>query len=132
MSDNLLIQHEHLQALLDAVLAADTTGNAATTTHVIAAKEALSAPLVWRKAPEADEVRGYFEDACKKSTSHKFPLNYVKVNGAFHHYFDSDTDSAFLGYRGGFNRGVNWERRQRRGQPEPAPAAQPTVGSNQP
>jgi hypothetical protein len=114
MSDTLLIQREHLQALLDAVLAADTTDSLGRTTHVIAAQESLSAPQEYRASPERVEVRGFFEEACKLSTAYRFPLGHMVINGAFHHYYDSDTDSAFAGYRAGFNRGVNWERHQRR------------------
>ncbi|MPQ69489.1 hypothetical protein [Pseudomonas sp. MWU12-2323] len=127
MSDTLLINREHLQSLLDAALAADSTGNVADSAYVLAAKESLSTPQEYQTAPEPADVRQLFEEACKKSKAYKFPLGYMLINGAFHHYSDSDTDSAFVGYRAGFNQGINWERRQRRGQPDSA-VQQPAEG----
>lgn len=120
MSTICLIDPAQLQALLDALLAGDTTGTAHEAAYVIAAQDSLSAPQAYLHKPAPEEARQSFESACNKSTSYRFPLGAMEINGAFHHYVDSDTDSAFAGWRGGFNQGVNWERRQRRVQPSPA------------
>lgn len=63
-------------------------------------------------APTFDEMerrREIFEMACKSSgvqSRVKFPLNTMNINGRFHYYMDSDTDSAWLGFCIGFNRGL--------------------------
>ncbi|MCF5371991.1 hypothetical protein [Pseudomonas syringae] len=127
MSTICLIDHAQLQALLDALLAADTTGTAHESAYVIAAQNSLSAPQEYLHKPDRELVRQSFESACNISTSYRFPLGAMVINGDFHHYVDSDTDSAFAGWRGGFNQGVNWERGQRRVQPTPAVDSAPVV-----
>lgn len=51
-------------------------------------------------------LRQRFEATCKSSTLYDFPLEAMNINGAFHHYMDTDTDSAFTGYRAGFRHGM--------------------------
>ncbi|WP_347220306.1 hypothetical protein [Chryseobacterium sp.] len=52
-----------------------------------------------------EQVRELFEASVKKSAiASKTPLNIVTLNGAFHHYFDADTDTMWLGYRAGYRR----------------------------
>lgn len=52
-----------------------------------------------------EEIRGLFEAACKSPITRKkvvFPLAAMIVNDVFHHYMDSDTDSAWIGFHMGF------------------------------
>jgi hypothetical protein len=118
----LLIERDHLKALLEDALNGDITGTTVNTAHAIAAQHALaSSPL--NPKPSSADVRGFFEDACRSSRAYRFPLGHMVVNGKFQRFFDSDTDSAFVGYRAGFIRGVNWERQQRRSAELPTMAA---------
>ena len=36
-----------------------------------------------------------------------FPLQKMEINGKFHHYMDSDTDSAFVGFQLGY---LKWKK----------------------
>lgn len=47
-------------------------------------------------------IREKFENAAKKSTTIKYPLGAMEINGAFHHYMDPDTDNAWIGFRTGY------------------------------
>ena len=110
MKELFLIEREHLQALLDIAIntASDQSEIAP---HVIAARLALDTPIV-RELPKLQEQRGWFEGACKASRTYNFPLGAMVVNKKFCHFIDSDTDSAYAGYRAGFIHGVRWSRHE--------------------
>lgn len=105
MSNFIAISRPHLQALIDAAMANSATP--ADATIILAALKELDSPPV-TGAPTSRSVQDCFEAACKESKSFRFPLGIVTLNGAFKNYMDSDTDSAFVGYRAGFVRGLKW------------------------
>lgn len=53
---------------------------------------------------ELEILRKEFERICKLPAVLKqvnFPLGMFEMNGEFHHYMDSDTDSAWIGFKFG-------------------------------
>lgn len=109
MSENILIDRDCLQALVNAALGRSAPGEDIAP-HLSAAQILLAQPPGLRPPPTIDERREFFETACKASKDYKFPLGVFLINGRFSHYHDSDTDSAFAGYRAGFMHGCRWER----------------------
>ncbi|MFL1449216.1 hypothetical protein ACI77O_12545 [Pseudomonas tritici] len=109
MSEQVMIEREHLQTLLDSALLVAST-EVLQPPHIQAAQQVLASPTSLRDQPSLDERREFFEAACKASRTYNFPLGVMVVNGHFRNYFDSDTDSAFAGYRAGFSHGRRWER----------------------
>jgi hypothetical protein len=54
-----------------------------------------------------------FERACQLPSTQKhvvFPLGSMTINGVLHHYMDSDTDSAWIGFGMGFRRAEQLQR----------------------
>lgn len=107
MSNYIAITREHLKALLDAALADAATP--ADSPIIITAMQELELPAPTAN-PTSEGVRACFEEACKASKTYKFPLGIVTMNGQFKSYMDSDTDSAHVGYRAGFVRGLKWHQ----------------------
>ena len=106
MTAFIAITRTHLKALIDAAQAdAPTPADAAI---IVTAMQELECPILTEK-PTSGYVRGCFELACKSSTEYRFPLGVVTLTGVFLKYMDSDTDSAFVGYRAGFVRGLKWQ-----------------------
>lgn len=75
------------------------------TTLDAAIAEALAAPVEPKASPipcELADVRRLFHrglEYLRKNKIANFPEGIVEVNGQFKSYFDSDTDSAWLGFR---------------------------------
>ena len=46
------------------------------------------------------EMRGFFEQGIQQTPAlaERFPLTPVSVNGAFSHYMEPDTDTAWIGF----------------------------------
>ncbi|HDS1721670.1 hypothetical protein NPS53_09170 [Pseudomonas putida] len=107
MMDFIAVTRTHLQALIDAAQADTATPSDA---QIIVKASQELASHVAKPNPTADDVRNSFEQACKSSKAYSFPLGVVKLNGAFRNYMDSDTDSAYVGYRAGFVRGLKWHQ----------------------
>lgn len=60
------------------------------------------------KLAHLEKVRAEFELAVgrlKERGRADFPLAPMIINGHFHHYMDSDTDSAWIGYFAGWQNG---------------------------
>lgn len=58
---------------------------------------------------ELEVLRAEFERICKLPEVLKqinFPLGAMQMNGGFHHYMDSDTDSAWIGFKLGHIAGM--------------------------
>lgn len=117
MTDFITITRPHLQALIDAAQAEAATPSDAQI--IVKASQELAGPVV-KANPTANEVRSCFEQACNASKAYRFPLGIVKLNGVFQRYMDSDTDSAYVGYKAGFVRGLKWREQLVAKEPEPA------------
>lgn len=107
MTDLIAITRPHLKALIEASLADE--GASADAAFIATAVRELAYPSP-ASSPTSEEVRQSFELACKSSTAYRFPLGPVTINGVFQHYMDTDTDSAWVGYRAGVVRGLKWHQ----------------------
>lgn len=59
-----------------------------------------------------DKIRQEFENVCQLPNVRNkvnFPLGTMTVNGKFHHYMDSDTDSVYIGFVLGFRRALQMD-----------------------
>lgn len=127
MTDFIAITRTNLKALIDAALSDSATP--ADADFIATAMQELDSPVASDK-PSFEDIRTLFELACKSSRTYRFPLGPLVVNGAFRNYMDSDTDSAFIGYKAGFVRGLKWQRQVAQinaateNQPLPTPAPQ--------
>ncbi len=106
MTDFIAITRTHLKALIDA--AQSDVPTPADAAIIVTAMQELESPAP-TESPTSGYVRGCFELACKSSKEYRFPLGVMALNGVFLNYMDSDTDSAFVGYRAGFVRGLKWQ-----------------------
>ncbi|NVL49925.1 hypothetical protein F2S72_09245 [Pseudomonas syringae pv. actinidiae] len=107
MTDLIAITRPHLKAFIEASLAEEATPADAAFIATAVRELAYPSPT---SSPTSQEVRESFELACKSSTAYRFPLGPVTINGVFQHYMDTDTDSAFVGYRAGVVRGLKWHQ----------------------